>query len=226
MVIDAAGLALLAALSPTALLVVAVFLGAANARRTVLIYLAGAIVMTAVMATIVYVVLRGGHLYKPQQRQARYGLRLGLGLLLLLAGGFVWRREKKKKARPAKPAKEKKPGLIDRMIARPGPKEAFIVGLLVYSPSVTFIAAVQTVATSKESVGEAIGLIALIIVITLLFVWLPFVLYLFTPERTGRILRSFNAWLRTHGKQIAIVVMLVVGGLLTLNGILGLTGVV
>jgi Sap, sulfolipid-1-addressing protein len=225
MVAEAAGLAFLAALSPTALLVVAVFLGAADARRTVLIYLAGAIVMTAVMATIVYLVLRGGQLYKPHQRQARYGLRLGLGLLLLLAGGFLLRRSRRKPA-PAKPAKEKRPGLINRMIATPGPKEAFFVGILVYSPSVTFVAAVQTVATARESVGTAVAVIALIIAITLLFVWLPFVLYLLKPERTGWLLRSFNAWLRLHGKQIAIVVMFVSGAVITLDGILGLSGVV
>ncbi len=54
---DAAGLAVLAALTPTALLVTAVFLGSANPRRTVLIFLVSAIVMTVVMATIVFVVL-------------------------------------------------------------------------------------------------------------------------------------------------------------------------
>jgi threonine/homoserine/homoserine lactone efflux protein len=222
MLTEVVGLALLAALSPTALLVVAVFLGAANARRTVLIYLAGAIVMTAVMATIVFLVLRAGHLYKPHQRQARYGLRLGLGLLLLLFSGFAWRRSKRKPD-PAKAAKEKKPGLINRMIARPGPKEAFLVGLLVYSPSVTFIAAVQTVATSKDSVGADVALLVLVIVITLSFVWLPFALYVLMPERTGRLLRSFNSWLRSHGRQIGTGALFVAGVVLTVDGIAGLT---
>ncbi len=42
MLTEAAGFAVLAALSPTALLVSAVFLGSASPRRTVLLYLAGA----------------------------------------------------------------------------------------------------------------------------------------------------------------------------------------
>jgi threonine/homoserine/homoserine lactone efflux protein len=222
MLTEVAGLALIAAISPTALLVAAVFLGAANARRTVLIYLAGAFVMTAVMATVVFVVLRAGHLYKPHQRQARYGLRLGLGLLLFLGAGFVWRRSRKKPD-PVKAPKEKKPGLISRMIARPGPKEAFLVGVLVYSPSVTFVAAVQTVATSGESVGEAVAVLALVIVITLLCVWVPFVLYLLMPERTGRLLRTFNAWLRTHGHEILVGALFLGGLVLTVDGITGLT---
>jgi hypothetical protein len=224
MLTEAAGLALLAAITPTALLVVAVFLGAANPRRTVLLYLAGAVVMTVVIATVVFVVLRAGHLYKPRERHARYGLRLGLGLLLLLAAAFVLRRNRKR-PEPAKAGQKKKkgPGLISRMIARPGPKEAFIVGILVYSPSLTFVAAVQTVATSKETVAESVLTLLLVVAITLLFVWLPFLLYLLMPERTGRVLRNFNAWLRTHGHQILVGALALGGVVITIDGILGLT---
>lgn len=221
MLTEAAGLALLAAVSPTALLVAAVFLGAANPRRTVLLYLAGAIAVTAIMAAVVFVVLRAGHLYKPHAHQERSGLRLGLGLLLLLLGVFVLRR-RKKPPDPAKPRK-KGPGLISRMIARPGPKEAFIVGLLVYSPSLTFVAAVQTVATSKDSVAQSVLTLVLVIAITLLCVWVPFVLFLLMPERTGKLLTSFNAWLRAHGHQILVVALVAAGILLTIDGIVGLT---
>jgi hypothetical protein len=192
MLTEAAGLALLAALTPTALLVVAVFLGAANPRRTVLLYLAGAIVMTVVIAVIVFVVLRTGHLDKPRQRHA--GRK-----------------------------KQKGPGLISRMIAQPGPKEAFIVGILVYSPSLTFVAAVQTVATSRDSIAASVLTIFLIVAITLLFVWVPFLLYLLMPERTGRLLGSFNEWLRTHGHQILVGGLFAAGIIVTIDGILGLT---
>jgi threonine/homoserine/homoserine lactone efflux protein len=222
MLTEAAVLALIAAISPTALLVAAVFLGAANPRRTVLLYLAGAITMTAVMAIIVFVALRAGHLYKPHQRQARYGVRLGLGLLLLLAAAFFLRRGKKAPD-PAKAAKKKDKGLINKMIARPGPKEAFFVGILVYSPSLTFVAAVQTVATSTDSVAESAGVLVLLIVITLLCVWVPYVLYLLAPERTGRILRSFNAWLRTHAHQIVVGALFLGGLVITIDGITGLS---
>jgi hypothetical protein len=218
---QASGLAVLAALSPTALLVAAVFLGAADPRQTVLIYLAGAVLMTVVMATIVYVILRAGDVNKPSQHQTRYGLRLGLGLLLLAGLLYVLRR----KPRTADPAKKKNPGLISRMIARPGPKEAFIVGVLVYSPSVTFIAAVQVVATSKDSTAASVGALALIIAITLAFVWLPLLLFVLRPDRTSSLLGGFNGWLRAHGRVLLVGSMAIGGVLLTLNGILGLTGV-
>ena len=53
---------------------------------------------------------------------------------------------------------------MSRMLARPGSKEAFIVGVLVYSPSLTFIAAVQVVATAKESLIASVLALALVIV--------------------------------------------------------------
>jgi Sap, sulfolipid-1-addressing protein len=222
MLTQAVSLAVLAAISPTALLVAAVFLGAASPRRTVVIYLAGAIVMTAVMATVVFVVLRAGHLYKPHQREPRYGVRLGLGVLMLAVGLYLRRRGPRRKD----PAKKKGEGLISRMISHPGPKEAFIVGILVYSPSLTFIGAVQAVATSKENITASVFALALVIAITLLCVWVPLLLYLFMPERTGRLLASFNGWLRTHGRALGLGALLVGGVLLLVNGILGLAGVV
>jgi hypothetical protein len=221
MLTEAAGLAVLAALSPTAVLVCAVFLGSVNPLRTVLIYLAGAVVMTAIFAIVVFVALRAGHLQRPREYQPRYGLRLGLGAAMMVAGAYLRRR----KPRPPDPAKRDK-RVISRLLARPGPRAAFIVGLLVYAPSLTFIAAVQVVATSKASVAASVLGIALVIAITVMFAWLPFALYLLAPERTARALHACDRWLRTHGYVLAVAGLAVAGVLLTLDGILGLTGVV
>ena len=221
MLTQAAGLAVLAALSPTAVLVCAVFLGSANPHRTVLIYLAGAIVMTAIFATVIFVALRAGHLQRPREYQPRYGLRLGLGVLMTLAGAYLRRR----KPKPPDPAKRDR-RIISRLLTRPAPWAAFLVGILVYAPSLTFIAAVQVVATAKASVTDSVLAIALVIAITVMLVWLPFVLYLLAPDRTRRVLRYCDSWLRSHGYLLAVAGLGIGGVLLTLNGILGLTGVV
>jgi Sap, sulfolipid-1-addressing protein len=89
---QAAGFAVLAALSPTALLVMAVFLGSANPRTTALLYVAGATLMTVVMAVAVPFILRGAGPNQPREHAARYGLRLGLGVLALASAAFVARR--------------------------------------------------------------------------------------------------------------------------------------
>lgn len=221
MLVEAAGLAALGAISPTALLVAAVFLGTIHPRRTVLSYLAGALIMTAVMAAIVFVALRAGDLYNPHQQQSRYGLRLALGVVLLAAGLYLLRRGQ----RSSEPGKENT-RMISRLITTPGPKEAFIVGVLLYTPSLPFVAAIQVVATSSEHVGVSIAAILLVIVVTLAFVWAPLLLFLLRPERTISLLSSVNGWLRSRGYMLAVGALLIGGVALTINGILGLTDVV
>jgi Sap, sulfolipid-1-addressing protein len=221
MLIQAVGLALLAALSPTAVIVAAVLLGSANPHRLVLIYLAGAVVMTAIMAAIVFAILHGGHLYQPRERQPRYGLRLGLGLAMLVVGAYLRRRGPKRSESP-----RTEQGIIPRLISRPGARTAFIVGLLVYTPSLTFIAAVQAVATAGQSLPASILALTLIIVITVAFAWLPLMLYLLAPDGTARLLRSLDRGLRSHGYVLTVVALLIAGVILTINGILGLTGAV
>ena len=58
--------------------------------------------------------------------------------------------------------------------------------MLVYLPSITFIAAVQVVATSNSNLAQSLAALAFVVAITIAFVWLPLVLYLLAPERTGR----------------------------------------
>jgi hypothetical protein len=93
MLLQAAGFAVLAALSPTALLITAIYLGSARPRTTALCYLAGALLISTVMGVAVLLLLRYGHFQLPGHRTSRYGLRLGLGLLILAAIAVVARRK-------------------------------------------------------------------------------------------------------------------------------------
>ncbi|MGO8959340.1 MAG: GAP family protein [Streptosporangiaceae bacterium] len=221
MLVEAAGLAFLAALTPTVVLIAAAYLGSATPRRTSLFYLAGAVVMSVVIGVIVIVALHTGHLSQPRQRTPRYGLRLGLGIVAAAASIVMARRHPK----PAGAAK-KKPGPMARLMERPSPLTAFLTGLIIFAPSVTFIAAVQVIATSKASDPVIAGSLALIVAIDVLGVWVPYVLYLIAPDLTTRKLKAFDHWLAAH-KQVLLVGGLAVAGLiLTLNGILGLAGAV
>ncbi len=217
MILQAAGLALLAALSPTALLVGAVYLGSARPRLVGALYLAGAILMSLVMGIVVIVILRNVGLNLHRQHSARYGLRLGLGVLMLAAGAVLAKR-KPKVPDPEKP----KQGLVSRMIANPAPGSAFAVGLLLFAPGVTFIAAVQVIATANVSNEESIIALIVVVVINAALVWLPLLLHLVAPGVTTRRLTAFNAWLRANGNKILIWVLLVAGAILVGNGIYGL----
>ena len=222
MVAQAAGFAVLAALSPTALLVIAVYLGSAQPRRTGSYYLAGAVLMSIITGVIILVALHAGGLSRPSERQPRYGLRLGLGVLALGASAFIMARRR----RPADPGKQDSgkqgKGILSRLIANPSPRTAFIVGLLLFSPSVTFIAAIQAIATARASVELSALALAIVVILNVLLVWLPILTHLAFPDWTTRTLTAFNGWLRAHGQIVAAVVLAAAGAVLIVNGLTGL----
>ncbi len=217
MLVQAGGLALLSALSPTALLIAAIYLGSARPGLTSLSYLAGAVLMSSVMGVVVLIALRSVGLNHPDQHAARYGLRLGLGILLFAAGTFIATR----KARPRDPAKGQH-GLVSKMVADPAPLSAFAVGLLVFAPGVTFIAALQVIATAPASPEVTALAVILVVVINVLLVWLPITLHMVAPRATEQRLKAFNSWLRANGRTVLAGVLATVGGIMVFDGIYGL----
>jgi hypothetical protein len=214
---QAAGLALLAAISPSALLVAAVYLGSARPRAMVLCYLAGAVVMATLMGVLVLIALRSGHLWVRREREPRYGLRLGLGILALGVAAAMARR----RTRTPDPSGQPK-GVVSRLVANPAPVTAFLTGLLLFSPSVTFIAAIQVIGTARASDALTALSLAVVIVIDVMLVWSAFFAYLIAPGLTSRRLSSFNTWLRVHGRVVATVVLTVAGAFLAVDGLAGI----
>jgi hypothetical protein len=214
---QAAGFGALAAISPSALFVMAVFLASANPKRTALAYVLGAMLMTVAMAAAVLLVIRVAGLDQPRHRDPRYELRLALGILAL-AAAFVTARRKPRVPDPEKQAT----GFISRLTAHPGPVTAFVAGLILFIPSATFIAAVQVVATARAAVVATVVALLIVVLLTLLIVWLPLLTFLAAPERTTRALAVANDWLREHGRMIVVAALAAVGAVLVLNGCLGL----
>jgi hypothetical protein len=214
MVLEAAGLALIASLSPTALLIAGVFLGSAQPRVAAMFYLLGALVMSAAMGLVLLLILRGADLNRSAEHSPRYGFRLGLGILLLV-GAFVVAMRKPKDSGSQE-------GLVSRMAAKPSPVSAFLVGILVFAPGAAFLAALQVIATAKASLDLTVVAIAIVVVINVLFVWLPLLLFLAAPAVTSRYLTAFNGWLRANGRAVLTSVLVVVGLIMVGNGIYGL----
>jgi hypothetical protein len=217
MLLQAAGLALLAAISPTALLVAAVYLGSARPRVTATLYLIGAVVMSLIMAVVLLVALRSLDLDHPAKHVPRYGFRLALGVLLLAGALLVARRRRR-----ADPAKARQ-GLMARLVGDPSPRSAFVVGVLIFAPGATFLAALQVIATARADLQLTALAVLMVVFINVLFVWLPFLLFLLVPGATTRRLSAFNGWLRAHGQVLLMGTLLVVGVIMVANGIYGLT---
>ena len=221
---EAAGLALVAAFYPPALLIAGLYLASTRPGRITVVYVIGGFVIVTIVGTAALLAIRDSGLSLPTHQQTRYGLRLALGVIAIVAAVLLYRRKPKKPdpAKAKKPKKPKKPSLIDRLSAEPGPTKAFLAGVVMFGPSLTFLAAVQVVATSKASVAATIGAMAMIIVLTLSFAWLPLVAYLIAPDLTVRKLRAGEAWLRRHGKAVLVGAVGLIGVLLVIQGIAGL----
>ena len=176
---QAAGLAVLAGLSPAVLLIAAVYLGSSRPRMVGACYLAGAVTMSVIMGIVVLVVLRTSGLSLPHRHQPRYGLRLGLGLLLLAAAALLARRGRKPPG-----AKRARPGLVSRMVARPSPASAFAVGVLLFAPGLTFIAAVQVIATARASLELTVAAVSIVVALNVMLAWLPLLAHVVAPATT------------------------------------------
>jgi Sap, sulfolipid-1-addressing protein len=216
-ILQAAGLALLAALQPTPLLVVAVYLGSARPRFTAAIYLVGAVVVSLVMGVVVLAVVRGAGLNVPAEHAPRYGLRLGLGIVLVVAGIVMARRK------PAQPDPAGAQGIVSRMMADPTPLSAFGAGIVVFASGLPFLAAVQVIATARASLWLTAVAVIVVIAVYVMLAWLPIVLHMAAPGATTRYLTAFNGWLRAHGSAVAVWVLVVVGAIMIGNGVYGLT---
>ena len=218
---QAAGFAVLAAVSPTALVVMAVYLSTTSPRTMALLYVAGAMIMTVTTAVALLVVIRVSGLNLPHGHDPRFGLRLGLGVLALAGACYYAVR----KPREPVPGKQRRPGLLARLMARPSPRIAFVTGLLLFAPGATFIAAIQVVATSDASVPLIVLALVIVVTLTAIVVWLPLIAYLAAPDATTRRLAVLNGWLRTHGRRVVVYALGVAGAVLIVNGALGLAGV-
>jgi len=165
----------------------------------------------------VLLVLHSVGLNQPREHDPRYGVRLGIGVIALVAGVVVALR-KPKPPDPEKPVQ----GVMSKLVASPGPVSAFIVGILVFTPGVTFIAAMQVIATAQASIEAIVTAAILVVIINVLLVWLPIVLHFVAPAATSRYLTAFNGWLRAHGHALLAGVLVVAGVVLIINGSLGL----
>jgi MFS family permease len=215
---QAAGLALIAACYPTVILIASLYLASSSPGRITASFVLGGLLAATVVGTAALIAIRAGGLSLPSHHTTRYGLRLVLGIVAIVAAVIIFRR----KPKPPDPAKVKKPSRMARLTADPKPRSAFAVGAMIFAFSGTFLAAVQVVATAKASVGATIAAMAMIIAMALLLAWVPLVAYLIAPEPTTKTLQGFNHWLTRHGRTLLAAAVGVIGVILVAQGAAGI----
>jgi threonine/homoserine/homoserine lactone efflux protein len=183
-------LALLATLSPTSVAVVIWYLGLESPRRLATAYLGGAFLITALVAVATLLLLQGTQTVPHHHPTPSGGVDIVLGMGLLATAVALARHKPKQRANEK--TKER----------RHDPKGAFVLGVLMWTPSLAYLAALKLV--SDANAGTASTLVASLVIIAcvLLVIEVPIAFYFFYPDRTRVKLEAFHEWLHRHGRTI------------------------
>jgi hypothetical protein len=208
-------LAFIAALYPVGLLAVGLLLGTDRPMALSLSFLAGAATSLFVVGILVITVLHGAGFADRNAGGVRGGLRIGLGTTMLVAAWVISRH-------PGERGEKKEPSWQLRLReARPG--AVFGTGAILYSPSGSYLGAVQQIATSKSGWAPALQLLV-VIAIVLLTVEMPLLAYALWPEATARVLRKAQTWIDRHGHKALLTALCIIGGYLVIDGIVTIAG--
>jgi Sap, sulfolipid-1-addressing protein len=168
------------------------------------------------------------------QGKATAGVDLALGLLLLAvgvllaAGRLHGRRQRPAPAanvQPEQPLKEKegKDSWAARMLAEPRLGLAMLVGALIGLPGASYLTALHHLITGNYSTATLVIAVVVFVVIEFLLIIIPFAFLELRPEATKALLRRTQDWLLSHALQLMIGIALLLGGYLTVSGLVRLS---
>jgi Sap-like sulfolipid-1-addressing protein len=168
------------------------------------------------------------------QGKASAGVDLALGLLLLAvgillaAGRLRGRRQRPVPAGnvpPEQPMKEKegKDSWAARMLAEPRLGLAMLVGALIGLPGASYLTALHHLITGNYSTATLVIAVVVFVVIEFLLIIIPFAFLELRPEATKALLRRTQDWLLSHAMQLMIAIALLLGGYLTVSGLVRLS---
>jgi hypothetical protein len=224
-------LALEAALYPTLLAAVVILLGTPRPGRLLGAYLAGGLTVSIGLGIVLVLVLDGSDAVSSEHSGLSWGADLGIGgLVLLVAVMLATRsdqrfRERRRQRRAAagkdkpKDDEDKEPWSA-RILARGSVPLVFAAGLAVNVPGAAYLVALKDIAAGKHGIGAEIALIVGFNLIMFALAEVPLLGLLFAPERTNAMVGRFNAWLSAHGRQIAIVLCVLLGVFLLVRGVI------
>jgi hypothetical protein len=214
MPVQAIPLAPAASLYPLGIAALVLLTQAVRPRAKVVVFLAGAIACTLPLGFAVVFALHGAGLELDSKQIARYGLRLAIGVLLMLAALAIARR-------PPRP--HDGPSRVVRLAREGGLRAVFAASIVLYVlPSPVYLAALQVVGTSKLSTTAMAVWVVIVVALVLITVEAPVLLFLRAPEWTVARLQAVDAWLSRNGHTLLVAVVGLIGLWVFIDGLAGL----
>lgn len=218
-------MALGAAASPTMLAVLIVILARPPAalRRGIAFTAAGTIpllVLSAVVALLWRGASLGGETAQPDDNRAAW-VDVGVGVLLLLLGGLLYLRHRRRAEHPAG-------SRSDAAAAHHGVLRAGVLGFALMATNTStlllYIPAAKDIANSPAGGAvKVVGWVVLLLV-TMLPMLVTLVTYAVAPGTAQRVLEPLGAWFTRHNFAITLAIFVVLGVYLVVRGGLHLLG--
>lgn len=223
-------LALEAALYPTLLAAVVILMASDRPKGLLFAYLAGGLTVSISLGLLIVFALDSSNAVTSTRSATSWVTDLVVGALALLAGFVLLtgrdqrlreRREARRAAHHPRPATEEPPRepWSRRLLGRGSAPIVFVVALVVNVPGAAYLVGLKDIAAGNHATGTAIALVVAFNLVMFILAEIPLLGLTFAPERTGEIVRNADAWMSTHGRQLAIGVCLTLGAFLVIRGI-------
>lgn len=206
MLSEAVPAALGAAIRPPALLFIAFLLVNPRPGRRALIFLGGAVLIALGFGFLSVLVLQASGAESAEHRTVPHWIDLAIGILLVAFALVIYFRP----PRGPKAAKQRRELGVIGLLG---------IGLLMYRPSLLYLASLHAIAKAHASPLETVLGIVLVAVIYLLLIEIPIIAHAIWPDTTIRWVTAANTWLAKHGRSVIIIVVAGFGGYLTASGI-------
>ncbi len=223
---EAIPLALAAAFSPAALLVLIVLLTAEHPRRLVLAYLTGAVIFAGTLGVGGLFLLSASGATEQSSRSASSSVDLALGLGLLALAFWAWRRHQPRDDADTlnEDGARKEAGKESSLTkishrATASMKWAFAAGILVYLVSPSYVAAIKAIVDSGDSRPSQLLAVLICAICLLIFVEIPAIVMMVRPDGLKATLERVSHWLATNSWLLVAVLAAAVGTWLLIGAI-------
>jgi hypothetical protein len=221
-------LGLLAMLNPTLLAAVTLMLLLPSPKRLMLGYLLGAYLTSISLGLAIVFALHDSGAVNTSKQTIGPAEDIVVGLLLLVVAFVLGtdrdralreRKARRKSAKQAEEGGEDKESLPLRLLGRGSPRIAFVVGLLLSFPGVSYLAALARIDQLDAAAAPTALLVVGFCLMQQTLLELPLVGYALAPERTQGAVNGFRAWLARNGRRAGIIAATVIGALAIVRGI-------
>jgi hypothetical protein len=211
--------ALVAAFSPTTLVIVAGLLARDRPLQLSLSFLAAAAGVTLLVGFLIVTVLADTKIDDSRKHPTGPpALDIGLGVAAIGLAVFIGvRKPREKQNKPRFRRTRKK-----RSGARAPLVTAVVLGIAMGSPSPLYLLSLHSISQGQRGAGARSVDVVVLAAVVLLMAELPIVAYLLWPERTSADLHRANSWFARNGRVLAAAAAGAVGFYFVVKGVVRL----